>query len=118
MIRHRAAECRRAIPFRRVAAVAGRGRERVIVVDMAGGARRRRRRDVHSRQRESGRAVVPRRRREAYRRVASGAVRRRKGRPRRAAARWSFASRRHSWCSNGSRNFRNRSAQSSKRSCY
>ncbi len=64
---------------RLVAAVAIRGIERVVVVDMAGSTGRRRRRHVRSGERKSGHAVIERGRVPARCRVAGGAVRGRKG---------------------------------------
>ena len=78
MIRHRAAERRRALPVSQMAAIAGRRIQSVIVADVARRARRRRGRNVHSRQRKSRRAVVECCRKKAHRRVASGAARYRK----------------------------------------
>ncbi len=78
MIRHCAADRRRAIPVGQMAANAGRRTQREVVAHVARRARRRRRRNMHSRQRKPGRAVIERRRVETHRRVAIGAVRYRK----------------------------------------
>jgi len=59
---------------RRVASIAIRGTERVVVAHMAGCARSRRRRHVRSDQGKSCRAVVPRCGCETHGRVAIGAI--------------------------------------------
>ena len=78
VIRHRAAERRRAVPGRLVTAHAVGRVQRVIIADVAGSAGRRRWRSVRAHQRETGGAVVERSRVPAFRGMASGAIRRRK----------------------------------------
>jgi hypothetical protein len=74
VIRNRPAERRRAVPFRGVATVTGRGTERVIVAHVARRTRSGRRRNVHARQRKTCRAVIERRCCKAHGGVAIGAV--------------------------------------------
>jgi len=80
VIRHVSAHRRAGGERRRVAAVAIRRSQSVIVIDMARGAGRRRRRHVRSGQGESGRAVIEYRRGPAHCSVARRAICRCKGR--------------------------------------
>lgn len=78
VIRNRAAQCCRAVPIRRVAAVARCRAERVVVAHVAGRARRGRWRNVHSGQRKTRGAVIECGRGKAHSCVAIGAVGHRK----------------------------------------
>ncbi len=82
VIRHIAAERRRGVPRRLVAAHTVRRVQCVIVADVAGSAGRGRRRSMRARQRETGGAVVERSGVPAFRGMASRTIRRRKSRPR------------------------------------
>jgi len=82
VVRHIAAERRRAVPLRLVAAHAIGCVQCVIVVDVAGSAGRGRRRSVRASQSETGGAVVERSGVPTLRGMASRAIRRRKSRPR------------------------------------
>ena len=82
VIRHIAAERRRGIPRRLVAAHAVSRVQCVIVADVAGCAGRGRRRSMRAGQREAGGAVVERSGVPAFRAMASRAIRRRKSRSR------------------------------------
>ena len=82
VIRHTAAERRRGVPRRLVAAHTVGRVQRVIVADVAGSAGRGRRRSMRARQRETGGAVVERSGVPAFRAMASRAIRRRKSGPR------------------------------------
>ena len=74
VIRNIPADGRGALECRRMAAVAIRGIQRIIITHVAGGACRRRRRHMRSSQRKAGGAVIKRRRRKAHGRVAIRAV--------------------------------------------
>ena len=78
VIRHTAAERRRGVPRRLVAAHTVSRVQCVIVADVAGSAGRGRRRSMRARQRETGGAVVERSGVPAFRGMASRAIRRRK----------------------------------------
>ena len=82
VIRHIAAERRRGVPRRLVAAHTVSRVQCVIVADVAGSAGRGRRRSMRARQRETGGAVVERSGAPAFGGMASRAIRRRKSRPR------------------------------------